>query len=116
MSTLLRGIVIGLSIAAPVGPIGVVCIRRSLADGRAAGLVSGLGAATADAISGAIAAFGLAMISDLLVTQQFWLHPTGGLFLCYLGISALLAQPAQDADAADGAGWPRPTSRCLASR
>ncbi len=71
MSTLLRGIVIGLSIAVPVGPIGVVCIRRSLADGRAVGLVSGLGAATADAIHGAIAALGLAMISDVLVRQQF---------------------------------------------
>jgi len=104
MSTLLRGPLIGLSIAAPVGPIGVVCIRRSVAGGRAAGLVSGLGAATADAIFGAIAALGLAIISDVLVTQQFWLRLIGGLFLCYLGVSAFLAQPEQDADAADGGG------------
>ncbi|MCD6286263.1 MAG: LysE family transporter [Anaerolineae bacterium] len=104
MSTLIRGIVIGLSIAAPVGPIGVVCIRHSLADGRAAGLVSGLGAATADTVYGAIAASGLAMISDVLVTQQFWLRLIGDLFLCYLGVSTFLAQPEQDAGAADGGG------------
>jgi len=63
-----------------------------------------LGAATADAIYGAIAVFGLAMISDVLVTQQFCLRLFGGLFLCYLGISAFLTQPAQDAGAAEGAG------------
>ncbi|MBN1249328.1 MAG: LysE family transporter, partial [Anaerolineae bacterium] len=68
-----RGLLIGLSIAAPVGPIGVICIRRTLADGRAAGFASGLGAATADVVYGSIAAFGLAMISETLVTQQVWL-------------------------------------------
>jgi threonine/homoserine/homoserine lactone efflux protein len=52
ISFLFRGVVIGFSIAAPVGPIGILCIRRTLADGRVAGLVSGLGAATADAIYG----------------------------------------------------------------
>ncbi|MCB0207269.1 MAG: LysE family translocator, partial [Anaerolineae bacterium] len=54
-----RGLVIGLAIAAPVGPIGVLCIRRTLAEGRLAGLVTGLGAATADTVYGAVAAFGL---------------------------------------------------------
>lgn len=102
MRGLLKGIVIGLSIAAPVGPIGVICIRRSLDDGRAAGLVSGLGAATADAIYGAIAAFGLAMISDVLVAQQFWLRLIGGGFLCTLGVRAILARPSEEVVAGGG--------------
>ena len=71
---LFSGLVIGFSIAAPVGPIGVLCIRRTLAEGRLHGLVSGLGAATADAVYGCIAAFGLAFISDLLVQQQLGLR------------------------------------------
>ena len=82
ISILLRGGLIGLSIAAPVGPIGVLCIRRTLAEGRLAGLVSGLGAATADAIYGCVAGFGLTVISGLLVSQQAWLRLAGGLFLC----------------------------------
>ena len=74
----LRGLVIGFSIAAPVGPIGVLCIRRTLAGGRLHGLVSGLGAATADASYGAIASFGLTAISGVLVDQQVWLRLIGG--------------------------------------
>jgi threonine/homoserine/homoserine lactone efflux protein len=96
---LLRGGLIGLSIAAPVGPIGVLCIRRTLAEGRVAGLVSGLGAATADALYGCIAGFGLTVISSLLVSQQAWLRLVGGLFLGYLGVKTLLARPAQQAAA-----------------
>src|SRR5580765_3795780 len=78
------GVVIGFSIAAPVGPIGVLCIRRSLAEGQRAGLVTGLGAASADAVYGSVAAFGLTAVSGFLVAQQFWLGILGGLFLCYL--------------------------------
>ena len=96
-SLLLRGLVIGFSIAAPVGPIGVLCIRRTLAEGRASGLVSGLGAATADAIYGCIAGFGLTFVSTFLVDQQTWLRLIGGAFLCYLGIKTLLAKPAEHA-------------------
>ena len=93
--TLLSGVIIGFSIAAPVGPIGVLCIRRTLADGRLQGLISGLGAATADAVYGCIAAFGLAFISDLLVQQQLWLRVVGGFFLCFLGIRTILARPSE---------------------
>ena len=84
-SFLLRGLIIGFSIAAPVGPIGVLCIRRTLAEGRISGFVSGLGAATADAIYGCIAAFGLTFISNVLIHQQGWIRLIGGVFLCYLG-------------------------------
>jgi threonine/homoserine/homoserine lactone efflux protein len=104
ISFLLRGLLIGFSIAAPVGPIGVLCIRRTLADGRMAGLVSGLGAASADALYGCIAGFGLAFISNFLISQQFVLRLVGGAFLCYLGIKTLLAKPAQQAASAKGTG------------
>jgi threonine/homoserine/homoserine lactone efflux protein len=103
-SLMLKGLLIGFSIAAPVGPIGVLCIRRTLAQGRAAGLASGLGAASADAVYGCIAGFGLTFISGLLISQQSWLKLIGGAFLCYLGIRTLLAQPAERAAAAGGMG------------
>lgn len=93
---LLKGVAIGFSIAAPVGPIGVLCIRRTLSEGRASGFVSGLGAATADAIYGCIAGFGLTFISSFLIGQQAWIHLVGGLFLCYLGVRMLLASPAEE--------------------
>jgi threonine/homoserine/homoserine lactone efflux protein len=92
-----RGLIIGFSIAAPVGPIGVLCIRRTLAEGRLSGLVSGLGAATADAIYGIIAGFGLTFISGVLVAQQRWLSLFGGIFLCYLGIRTFLSPPSENA-------------------
>jgi threonine/homoserine/homoserine lactone efflux protein len=103
-SLLLKGLLIGFSIAAPVGPIGVLCIRRTLAQGRVAGLASGLGAASADAVYGCIAGFGLTFISGLLLSQQSLLKLIGGAFLCYLGIRTLLAQPAERAASAAGMG------------
>src|SRR5512133_694932 len=86
LQLLLKGLIIGFSIAAPVGQIGVLCIRRTLIDGRAAGFVSGLGAASADAVYGSIAAFGLTVVSSFLVSQQSWFRLAGGIFLCYLGV------------------------------
>lgn len=101
---LLRGLAIGFSIAAPVGPIGVLCIRRTFAEGRASGFVSGLGAASADAIYGCIAGFGLTFVSNFLVSQQVWLRLIGGVFLCYLGLKTLLSKPAEQAASAKGNG------------
>ena len=101
---LLRGLAIGFSIAAPVGPIGVLCIRRTFAEGRASGFVSGLGAASADAIYGCIAGFGLTFVSNFLVSQQLWLRLIGGVFLCYLGLKTLLSKPAEQAASAKGNG------------
>lgn len=98
---LLNGVVIGLSIAAPVGPIGVLCIRRTLAQGRVTGLVTGLGAATADAVYGTVAGFGLSMISALLIEHQLWLRLIGGAFLCYLGVKTFLAKPGEQAAAVE---------------
>jgi threonine/homoserine/homoserine lactone efflux protein len=85
----LKGIAVGLVIAVPVGPVGVVCIRRTIFEGRLFGLLSGLGAATADTIFGIIAGFGLTVVSDLLLGYQEWMRAAGGLFLVYIGISAL---------------------------
>lgn len=101
MSFFLKGLIIGFSIAAPVGPIGVLCIRRTLADGRAAGLVSGLGAATADAIYGAVAGFGLTFVSSLLLSHQVWLRTAGGAFLLYLGVRTFSATLTTETSAAE---------------
>jgi threonine/homoserine/homoserine lactone efflux protein len=84
-----KGLFFGFSIAAPVGPIGILCIRRSMAGGWAAGLTTGLGAATADALYGCVAGFGLSAVSGLLVSQRAWMQLAGGLFLCWLGIRTL---------------------------
>jgi threonine/homoserine/homoserine lactone efflux protein len=94
MSFLIKGLIAGLSIAAPVGPIGLLCIRRSLAEGRAAGLLTGLGAATADAVCGAVAGFGLTAVSSALIRERFWIGAAGGVFLCYLGVRIFLSPPA----------------------
>lgn len=102
ISFFLKGLIIGFSIAAPVGPIGVLCIRRTLAQGRVCGLVSGLGAATADAVYGCIAGLGLTFISSFLIRQQLWLHLIGGGFICYLGIKTFMSLPAEQAAKAKG--------------
>jgi threonine/homoserine/homoserine lactone efflux protein len=94
-SLIFKGILIGFSIAAPVGPIGVLCIRRSLVQGGRIGLATGLGAATADAAYGCVAGFGLTAISSFLVGQKMWLGLLGGLFLSYLGIRPLATEPAE---------------------
>jgi len=92
-----KGLVLGFSIAAPVGPIGVLCIRRSLTNGFKSGLVSGLGAASADALYGTLAAAGLTLVADFLSAQSFWMGLIGGVFLLYLGIKNLVSKPAQAA-------------------
>ena len=81
----------------PVGPIGVLCIHRSLADGKIHGLISGFGAATADSIYGAIAAFGLTFVSDFLIAQQLWFRIIGSVFLCCLGLRTLLLKTVKEA-------------------
>jgi len=96
-SFFLRGMIIGLSIAAVVGPMCILCIQRTLSRGHLYGLVSGLGIATADAVYGSIAAFSLTVIASLLISQQGWLRLIGGLFLVYLGIRTILSKPAEQA-------------------
>jgi threonine/homoserine/homoserine lactone efflux protein len=101
---LIKGLVIGVSIAAPVGPIGLLCIRRSLEQGRIAGLASGLGAATADAAYGCIAGFGLTAVSGFLLAHVFALRLGGGAALCYLGARTFLTAPARREAQAEAGG------------
>lgn len=99
-----KGLAIGFSIAAPVGPIGLLCIRRTLAGGAASGLATGLGAATADAVYGCVAGLGLTAVANFLVGWQGLLGIAGGVFLCYLGARTFFSPPADHAARADGAG------------
>ncbi len=89
----IKGVLLGFSIAAPVGPIGLLCIRKTLSDGKRAGFISGLGAATADAVYGAIAAFGLTAISGFLLSYQHPIQYIGSVFLFYLAIKIFLSKP-----------------------
>lgn len=98
----LRGLALGFSIAAPVGPIGVLCIRRSLRDGARSGFACGLGAATADALYGSVAGFGLTSVSGFLVSWQSWLGLLGGAFMCILGVRSFVAAPAVGTAVEDG--------------
>jgi threonine/homoserine/homoserine lactone efflux protein len=99
LTLLLKGLIIGFAIAAPVGPIGVLCIQRSLHDGFKVGLMTGMGAALADGTYGLIAGFGLTALSSLLITHQFWIRVIGGLFLLYLGLKLFLSSVQERATA-----------------
>ncbi len=93
-STLLfQGALIGFSIAAPVGVNGLICIKRTLTQGKIAGFISGLGAATAHGLFSSVAGLGLTYISSFLLEQEFWLRLIGGLVLCSLGAKTFMSKP-----------------------
>ncbi len=92
-----RGLILGFTIAAAVGPISVLCIRRTLAEGRLVGLASGMGVATADATYGAIAAFGLTALTDLLIDWRRALGLVGGSFLLWLAWKTIRSVPGEAA-------------------
>lgn len=85
-SFLLKGLIIGLSVSIPVGPIGVLCIKKTIAEGRMSGFTIGIGAAVADTCYGIIAGLGLTAISTFILSQSIWLKLVGGVFLLYLGV------------------------------
>ena len=93
---LLKGLAIGFSLAAPVGPVGILCIRRTLAYGSKRGIVVGLSAASADMIYGVVAAFGVTLISDFISQQQHWIRFVGGIFMLILGYRTFFSHPATD--------------------
>ena len=101
---LVRGLVLGFTIAAAVGPISLLVIRRTVAQGRLYGLVSGLGVATADATYGAIAAFGLTAITDLLVNARWVLGLVGGIFLLWMAWQTIRSAPTEAATASTRRG------------
>jgi len=90
---LIRGLIAGFIIAAPVGPVNVLCISRTLSKGRASGLVSGLGAAAADAFYGSIAGFSISLVIQFLIREQFWIRLFGGILLVIIGVSYFFKRP-----------------------
>jgi putative LysE/RhtB family amino acid efflux pump len=97
MSAFFSGLVIGFSIAAPVGPIGMLCIKRTLTAGRLCGILTGIGAATADGAYGLIAAAGLSAITAMLLAAGSVMKVLGALFLLYLGYKTIVAKPTESA-------------------
>jgi threonine/homoserine/homoserine lactone efflux protein len=93
LTLLLKGLIAGLVTAVPVGPVGILCARRTMTHGRQAGFVSGMGAATADAFFGFVAAFGMTFMSEMLSGKQFWLRLVGGAFLLLIGIKTFFEKP-----------------------
>ena len=103
-SLFLRGLVLGFTIAAAVGPISLLVIRRTLAHGRVYGLASGMGVALADATYGGIAAFGLTAMTSVLVGARAVLGIVGGAFLVYLAWRTMTSRPTEVAAATDRPG------------
>jgi threonine/homoserine/homoserine lactone efflux protein len=89
--TFAKGVFVGLIIAVPVGPAGILCVRRTVVEGAIYGLVSGLGAACADAFFGVVAGFGLTYVQDWLLARREWLGLGAGGFLLVVGLKGLLA-------------------------
>jgi threonine/homoserine/homoserine lactone efflux protein len=110
-----RGLLIGLAVAAPVGPMALLCIRRTLERGWASGFASGLGIATADGIYAAVAAYGLTVVSGLLLREARWVQVVGGVAIVLLGVSSLLRPPPLGEVAPAGRGWGRGLAGAYAS-
>ncbi len=94
-SLFIQGIIIGLTLAVPVGPISLMCIQRSIADGRVHGIISGIGVASADSFYAAVSVLGLTIISGLIISQQYLFRSLAGLVLIFVGIRVFLAVPAR---------------------
>jgi threonine/homoserine/homoserine lactone efflux protein len=94
LSFFIQGIVIGLTLAVPIGPISLLCIQRTIADGRLHGVISGLGVSTADSFYAAITVLGLTAISSLIVTYQYLFRSLAGVILVLIGIRVFMLVPA----------------------
>lgn len=90
---LLGGIIVGLMIAMPVGPVNILCIHRTLETGWRAGVISGLGAAAADMLYGGVAGFSITLVVQFLVREQFWIRLLGGILLVVIGILYFFKRP-----------------------
>src|SRR5580658_7604914 len=89
----IRGLAAGMIIAAPVGPVNVLCIQRSLQKGWKAGILSGLGAAFADTLYGGIAGFGISLVINFLIREEFWFRLIGGIVLMGIGVIYYRTEP-----------------------
>ena len=90
---LIKGLIAGLAISAPVGPVNVFCISRAIAKGRWAGFIAGLGAACADTVYGAIAGFSISYVIQFLLREEFWIRLVGGSLLILIGIVYFFRPP-----------------------
>jgi threonine/homoserine/homoserine lactone efflux protein len=90
---LLKGILTGFGMAVPIGPIGIICIRKTLYHGKVQGHIVGLGAATADVFYGCIAAFGITLISNFIAHERVWIRVVGGILLLVIGLKTFRAKP-----------------------
>ncbi len=113
LTVLGKGVLIGLAMAAPMGPAGVLCLRRTLERGRLAGFIAGLGAALADGLYGVITAFGISQLSDWLLGATNWLRPAGGIFLLLMGGYALASPHLRKSRVNEKNGWLGGFSMCL---
>jgi threonine/homoserine/homoserine lactone efflux protein len=98
-----KGLIVGFCLAAPVGPIAALCVQRTIAKSWLSGLISGLGAAAADGLYGAVAAFGATIISEFLINERNWLQRIGGVILILMGLRLLLSKP-KPQDSVNGNG------------
>lgn len=87
----LKAVAIGFFVAVPIGPVNLICIRRTLLGGRITGFISGLGAAVADTFFAFAAAFGLGFVTNFYVQEEKWLQIGGGIFICILGVLSILS-------------------------
>jgi threonine/homoserine/homoserine lactone efflux protein len=104
---LLEGIVIGFSFAAPIGPVGILCVRRTLEHGARYGLVIGVSAASCDMVDSIVAAFGITLVSDFMTLEQYWIRLVGGIILLVIGFGTFRNRPLADqaARAPHGHTW-----------
>jgi len=93
LELLIGGIIVGLMIAMPVGPVNILCIHRTLEAGWKSGVISGLGAAAADMLYGGIAGFSITLVVQFLVREQFWIRFFGGILLVIIGASYFFKRP-----------------------
>jgi len=104
VSLFVQGLIVGFCLAAPVGPIAALCVQRTIARSWKAGIVSGLGAAAADGLYGAVAAFGASIISGFLIEEHAWLQRVGGVILILLGLRLLFTRVQPREEVANGNG------------
>jgi threonine/homoserine/homoserine lactone efflux protein len=89
----IKGMIIGFALAVPIGPIGIMCIRNTITEGRSHGLMVGLGGATSDLLYSSIAAFGITSISNIIDHHRFWIRLSGGAFLLFMGMITYYSRP-----------------------
>jgi threonine/homoserine/homoserine lactone efflux protein len=91
-----EGAIIGFSLAVPIGPVGILCVRRTLEHGLWYGLVTGLSAASCDMVNGIVAAFGMTLVSDFITLEQYWIRLVGGIILLVIGYAAFRTRSLAD--------------------